>query len=708
MLSLQILVASLLPAVLCAQTAPVDPKSVGAKKQTGKPPTHPLPLSPPTAGGKTRPVSKQTPGFDITALDKKANPCSDFFQYACGTWLARNPIPPDRSTWGRFDELEERNLAILHDILEKAAVNNPKRSPVEQKIGDYYAACMDEKTIDQRGIAPLKPELDRIRALHDKNELAEIVARLHELGANALFDFTSRQDFKSSELEAAYADQGGLGLPDRDYYFKDDPKSVETRKKYVDHVRKMFQLMGEPAGKAAQAAQVVMNIETALAKGSLDLVSRRDPEKIYHKMARKQLVSSLDPSFGWTKYLADVKTPSFESLNVAVPEFFKQLDNLLNTTSLDDWKTYLAWHLVHSQAQLLSTPIVNENFNFYGKYLQGTKELRPRWKRCVSFVDADLGEALGQKFVERTFGAEGKERTLKMVGALENALGKDINELSWMTPATKKKALEKLHQITNKIGYPDKFRDYSSVRIERGDALGNTERATAFEFHRQLNKIGQPVDRSEWGMTAPTVNAYYDPQMNNINFPAGILQPPFFDKKMDDAVNFGAIGSVVGHELTHGFDDEGRKFDGQGNLHDWWTPEDAKEFEKRAQCLVDEYSNFTAVADVKLKGELTLGENTADNGGLRIAYMALLDDIAGRSLPLIDGFTPEQRLFLGYAQIWCEHETDESARLSALTNPHSPGKYRVNGVVGNMPEFQKAFGCRPGQPMVRKPQCRAW
>src|SRR5713226_460663 len=455
--SLEMVIASLLSAaVLCAQPAPANPTSGAAKKQTAKPPAHPLPLPTPAAGAKSEPATKNTPGFDITALDTNADPCVDFFQYACGNWLARNPIPPDRSTWGRFDELEERNLAILHDILEKAAPNNSKRSAVEQEIGDYYAACMDERTIDKKGTQPLKPELDRIHALHDKGELAEAVARLHELGANALFDFTSRQDCKNSESEIAYADQGGLGLPDRDYYLKDDPKSVETRNKYVEHVRKMFELLGEPAGKAAHSAKVVMSIETALAKGSLDLVSRRNPEKIYHKMPRQQLVSSLDPSFGWTKYLVDVKAPPFESLNVAVPEFFKQLDALLNTTSVDDWKAYLAWHLVHSQAQLLSTPIVNENFNFYGKYLQGTKELRPRWKRCVSFVDADLGEALGQKFVERTFGAEGKERTLKMVQVLEKALGKDITGLSWMTPATKKKALEKLHQITNKIGYPDK------------------------------------------------------------------------------------------------------------------------------------------------------------------------------------------------------------------------------------------------------------
>jgi len=425
-------------------------------------------------------------------------------------------------------------------------------------------------------------------------------------------------------------------------------------------------------------------------------------------MQRQELVASLNPSFAWPKYLAEAKIPPIEMLNVAAPDFFKNLDSLIQATSLDEWKTYLRWHLVHSQAPLLPTPFVNENFNFYGKVLTGAKELRPRWKRCVSFVDGDLGDALGRKYVERTFGVEGKDRTLRMVHAIEVSLARDIAELSWMTSETKEKAFAKLYAITNKIGYPDKWRDYSSVNIIRGDALGNSNRASQFEFHRQLEKIGKPVDRTEWGMTPPTVNAYYDPQMNNINFPAGILQPPFFDRNMDDAVNFGAIGAVIGHELTHEFDDAGRQFDPQGNLRDWWTPQDAEEFEKRAECLVDEYSIFTAVDDVKVNGKLTLGENTADNGGVRLAYMALLDDIAGKTIPKIDGFTPEQRLFLAFAQVWCENVTGEAARLSALTNPHSPGKDRVNGVLQNLPEFQKAFACRIGKPMIHSPACRVW
>jgi putative endopeptidase len=661
-------------------------------------------------GGKAKKETgaNLTPVFDASALDSTANPCVDFYQYACGTWLAKNPIPRDRAEWARFDELEERNLAILREILEKAAVNSPKRSPMEQKIGDYYAACMDEAAIEKKGIEPIKPELDRIAVLSDKDALAEEVARLQRAGANVLFLFTSQQDFKNANAMIALADQGGLGLPERDYYLKDDQKSVETREKYAEHITKMFQLLGDSPERAAARAQAVMNIETALARGSLDVVSRRDPARIYHKTRREELALSLAPSFAWPKYLASINAPAIESLNVAVPEFFKALDSLINTASLEDWKTYLTWQLVHAHAPLLSSGLVNENFDFYGKFLTGAQELRPRWKRCVQFVDGDLGEALGQKYVERTFGAEGKERTLRMVHNIENEMGKDLMALDWMSPATKQKAIEKLHAITNKIGYPDKWRDYSSVKILRGDAVGNDERATQFEFQRELDKIGKPVDHTEWQMTPPTVNAYYDPQLNNINFPAGILQPPMFDKNADDAVNLGAIGSIIGHELTHGFDDEGRQFDAKGNLRDWWTAQDAAEFEKRAGCLVDEYSSFKAVDDVKVSGKLTLGENTADFGGLRVAYMALMEDLAARTRPKIDGFTSEQRFFLAYAQSNCENESDELLRLSAQTDPHSPPKFRVNGVVQNMPEFQKAFGCGLGQPTVRKPACRVW
>ena len=644
--------------------------------------------------------------LDLKAIDRTANPCVDFYQYACGSWIKNNPIPPDQSRWDRFDALQERNREILHQILEEAARPDAKRDATTQKIGDYYAACMDIKTIDAKGLAPIQPELDRIRALSAKDQLAAEIAHLHRTGMPALFEFGSGQDFKNSNEVIAQVDQGGLALPDRDYYLKDDADTVAIRQKYLAHIGRMFELAGESPNQAKSDAQTVLRIETALAKGSLDRVSQRDPEKIYHKMSKPEL-AKLDPSFRWNQYFTDSGAPEFQELNVAWPDFFKAVDSAIGAFSLDEWKTYLRWHLLHSESGLLPTPFVEANFDFFGKTLTGAKELRPRWKRCVDFTDSQLGEALGRKFVERTFGEQGKERTLKMVDAIEKALGQDIQNVTWMTPATKQQALLKLKAITNKIGYPDKWRDYSSVQIRRDDAVGNGIRADQFEFQRELNKIGKPVDRLEWGMTPPTVNAYYDPLMNNINFPAGILQPPFYENGADDAVNFGGIGMVIGHELTHGFDDEGRQFDAKGNLRDWWTPADAKAFSEREACFVKEYSNFSPVPGVHLNGQLTLGENTADNGGVRLALMALLSTI-GTHRATIDGFTPEQRFFLSFGQIWCQNERDEALRLGARTDPHSPGKFRVDGVLQNMPEFQKAFACQAGQPMVAANACRVW
>jgi predicted metalloendopeptidase len=644
----------------------------------------------------------------VSALDKTADPCVDFYQFACGSWKKNNPIPSDQAIWSRFGELAEHNLTVLRGILENSAKTS-NRTPNEQKIGDYYATCIDEEAINKKGIAVLKPEFDRIDGLKNKADLPALLAHLNSQGSDSLFNFFSGTDFKNAKEVIAQADQGGLALPDRDYYLKDDPASVKLRQAYVEHVANTFKLLGDSPEKAAAEAKAVMDIETALAKGSMDRVERREPEKIYHKLSQQEW-QALTPSFSFTKYLTDMGTPAFTSVNVVVPDFFKAVNAELQSISLDDLKTYLRWHLVHSQTLTLPKAFVDENFNFYGKILRGTKELQARWKRCVTDTDAELGEALGQVFVEKYYPPEAKERTLKMVNQLEAALRQDISDLPWMSETTKKQALVKLDAIKNKIGYPSKWRDYSTLKVEKGDALGNSLRAYTFETHRELDKIGKPLDKQEWQMTPPTVNAYYDPTENDINFPAGILQPPFYDFKADDALNFGGMGAVIGHELTHGFDDEGALFDPEGNLKNWWTEEDTKAFKDRTQCIVDEYDGFVAIDDVHVRGKLTLGENTADNGGLRIAYMALMKSVAdsGKQPEKIDGFTPEQRFFIGWGQIWCQNQTDQMARLLAQNNEHSPGNYRANGVVQNMPEFQKAWGCKAGQPMVKVNACHVW
>jgi endothelin-converting enzyme/putative endopeptidase len=645
--------------------------------------------------------------FSPDLLDKSIDPCTDFFKYACGKWLAANPIPPDRSSWGRFNDLQERGDHIIRDVLEKAGAGGANRSPVEQKIGDYYASCMDESAIESGGTKPLDADFQEIAALKSKGDLAKETARLHRGVADVMFGFGSSSDFKNASMMIAEVDQGGLGLPDRDYYFKDDPKSVELREKYVAHVQKMFQLLGDSPEKAAAEAKVVMDIETGLAKGALDQTSRRDPQKVYHKLSNKEL-AALSPGFKWDVYIESLGAPQFDSLNVSEPDFVKQMQVVIDAHSLDDWKTYLRWHVLHAAAPLLPSAFVNEDFEFFNHTLQGVKQQRPRWKRCVEFANNDLGEAVGQAYVERTFGPDGKARTLTMVNAIEKALAQDIHTLDWMGEDTKKQALVKLAAVSNRIGYPDKWRDYSNLKIVRGDAVGNSARAGGFEFQRQLSRISKPLDKGIWPYPPQTINASYNPTQNNITFPAGILQPPFFDKEADDAINFGSMGAVIGHELTHGFDDEGSQFDAEGNLRDWWTADDKKKFEERTGCVEKQYGSFVAVRDVKLNGKLTLGENTADNGGLRIAYIALMNQLAGKEPAPVDGIPYQQRFFLGFANFWCQQRTDAMTEMLVTIDPHSPSRFRVNGTVSNMPEFREAFHCKADAPMVNQNACRVW
>jgi endothelin-converting enzyme/putative endopeptidase len=650
-------------------------------------------------------------GINSAFIDKSIDPCQDFFQFACGKFTSLHPIPPDRPAFGNAALMADENEKILHTILDKASAAGAGRTPNEQKIGDYYASCLDTAAINRQELKPLQPEFDRIRALKSKSELPALLAHDQLINVNAFLGFGEQQDFKDATKQIATLDQGGLGLPEKDYYLRTGDADEKIREQYVQHLAETFKLLGKPEAEARDDAKKVMDLETALAKVSQDVTSRRDPHNIYH-MTQLADLEKLAPAVDWKKFLADLGAPSVTEINVTNPDFFKGLNSIIESTSLDTMKIYLQWQLINGiPGTALPEAFDDGRFNFYGKVLRGQPQQRPRWKRCVQSTDGALGEALGQVYVAQAFPPSSKAATLQMVHDIEGAMDSDIDTITWMSAETKVKAKEKLQAVANKIGYPDKWRDYSSLNVARGDALGNELRAIEFENHRQLNKIGQPVDRGEFGMSPPTVNAYYNPSMNDINFPAGILQPPFFDAREPDAVNYGHIGSIVGHELTHGFDDQGRQFDANGNLNDWWTASDGKQFVAKADCEVKEYGDFTVDGGVHVNGKLTLGENTADNGGLRLAYMALLEDAKRKHLDMQakqDDYTPEQQFFLAYAQNWCGAMRPQMQRMLVQTNPHSPQQFRANGVLRNMPEFGQAFGCKPGQPMMPADACRVW
>ena len=647
-------------------------------------------------------------GFDTANLDRTCKPCDDFYRFAMGGWMKANPIPPEYSIWGSFSQLADRNQKNVREILEAAAESKAAEGTNEQKIGDFYSSCMDTTAIGAAGAKPIEPELTLIAAVQTLADLEAETARLHKQGVGVLFRFNSTQDAKDSSQVIGAASQGGLGLPEREYYLKQDEKSQKLREDYVKHVANMFALLGDSADVTAAEAATVVKIETALAAASMKNTDLRDPDKTYHKMTLAEL-KVLTPGFSWESYFKAVGHPELKEINVGQPDFFKALNAQWTATSIADWKSYLRWHLVNSAAPGLAEKFVNEDFDFRGKTLTGAKEIQPRWKRCVQSTDRNLGEALGQAYVQKYFPPAAKARALEMVHNLLAALRDDLGTLPWMGPETRAQATAKLEAFAVKIGYTDKWRDYTALKIDRRSYAENLVRASEFDFARRLTKIGKPVDRTEWGMTPPTVNAYNNSSMNEIVFPAGIMQPPFYDPNADDAVNYGGMGAVIGHEITHAFDDHGSKFDGKGNLKDWWTPEDLKNFQSRAKCVSDQFDGYVVDGDLHENGKLVLGESIADLGGLAIAYAAYEKSLEGKPRPPDrDGFTPEQRFFLGWAQVWGANERLEYARLMANTNPHPLGRFRANGPLSNMAEFAKAFGCKHGEAMVREQACKIW
>ena len=663
-----------------------------------------------SATAPVAPKISPSPGFDTSIMDTKADPCADFYQFACGKFGAKYPIPSDLPWYNQFENLQEYNHQLLHAILEQASKPGAKRSADEQKIGDYYGSCMNTAAIDADGLKPLREDLDRIGALTDKKQLSALIAHDQKISVTAFFDLSSMQDYKDATKEIAVVDQGGLGLPEKDYYLRTDPKSAKLQQEYVQHMANMLHLYGDAPDKAMTEAKAVMELETSMAKATMGMVDRRDPYKTYH-METVATLAGTDPILSWPALIRDTGAPPITNLNVANPAYFQALNGILQQTGMATIRNYLRVHLLDSFASRLPKTFDDENFDFYGRKLAGIPQKQVRWKRCVSATDAALGEALGKVYVDKYFAGDSKQQTLDMVKTIETAMNKDLTTLSWMSPETKVKAIQKLDLITNKIGYPDKWRDYSKLIIKPNEALGNSLRAREFESARQLNKIDKPVDKNEWEMSPPTVNAYYDDSMNNINFPAGILQPAFYDRSAPEEMNYGHIGAVEGHELTHGFDDQGSQFDGNGNLKNWWTPEDKKQFDARTACIVNEYGSFIAVDNLHVNGKMTLGENTADNGGIRLAYMAMEAFAHQHHLNIskkMGDFTPQQQFFIGFAQNWCTNDRPAFVRLLVQSDAHSPNKFRANGVVRNMPEFATAFSCKKGQPMTPVDRCRVW